>query len=505
MRAQQLPVGTSAASFFTDFCRVGLRGGGHFQWLLDEAKAQGQRVRPLGVSEEEVFPLPLVGIRPLPRKGRLRARAVARLALHDAVNAVVIALNLLFTGGGDASVQTWAPTAAQRRALASLTARVRTFLRSAPGTSGESFVCRYLRESPGYQSWVGMTALPLGERAGVPECAAGVDLSGVLREHDPVLAHQVEEPRSILLPCRDRPKLKRPFIKVHSSYPALVARCVRGGLQKLVRQKHVFKVRRRPLLSGAFAVEKDPDEDRSISAMVPLNQMVNQRKIRQPRFAMMPRLRGVVVSRKRRLRLSKKDARHYFHTLRVGRKWAKFMAHPPVEVNGELLYPVHQAVPMGFTASCSWAQAASEEAVRRAALPDSARLVEGQLAPARPPLWGSIIDDLWAVEEEAENEAAPVGPAWMHDIGQAWSSMGVRTNEKKDVFAAVCGEAQGAFIDGNQHWCGVSTEKRVALLQGGLRLLSQREVTLFTMERWVGKIGFAQYFKVCCRSVFSEV
>lgn len=73
------------------------------------------------------------------------------------------------------------------------------------------------------------------------------------------------------------------------------------------------------MLSGAFAVAKDATEDRCISAMVPLNEMCDRTKLWAPKFAMMPRLRGVKVDPKRRLRLSKKDARHYFHTLGIGK------------------------------------------------------------------------------------------------------------------------------------------------------------------------------------------
>ena len=42
------------------------------------------------------------------------------------------------------------------------------------------------------------------------------------------------------------------------------------------------------------------------------------------------------------------------------------------------------------------------------------------------------------------------------------------------------------------------------LVQGGLRLLSQQFVTLFSMERWMGKASFAQMFKAGARSIFSH-
>ena len=117
-------------------------------------------------------------------------------------------------------------------------------------------MCKYLREAPGYQSWDRGAALPLGLKAGVPDLAAGVDLASVVATSMHSIAEQVKCPRSLLLPPAQRPELPRPFAKVDSSYSDYVRRCARVGLHRLVRQDKVFKVRRKPLISGAFAVAK---------------------------------------------------------------------------------------------------------------------------------------------------------------------------------------------------------------------------------------------------------
>lgn len=128
----------------------------------------------------------------------------------------------------------------------------------------------------------------------------------MLDERSKILGAQVREPTQVLLPCRERPVLKRPFIRVDKTYDKFVDRCVRAGLQKLVQRKQVFKVRGRPLLSGVFAVPKDEREDRYISAMVPLNMMCNRRRFQQPVFAMLPRLRGLRVTGKKLLLYKKR-------------------------------------------------------------------------------------------------------------------------------------------------------------------------------------------------------
>eukprot|EP00974_Lingulodinium_polyedra_P112156 10850348-Lingulodinium_polyedra.AAC.1 len=88
------------------------------------------------------------------------------------------------------------------------------------------------------------------------------------------------------------------------------------------------------------------------------------------------------------------DARHYFHTLAVGRRWRKYLAHPPLGRTAQHAerFPVACSLPMGFAPAASWAQLCTEAATARAALPAEARLVDSRPPPAAPPLWASILD-----------------------------------------------------------------------------------------------------------------
>ena len=88
---------------------------------------------------------------------------------------------------------------------------------------------------------------------------------------------------------------------------------------------------------------------------------------------------------------------------------------------------------------------------------------------------------------------------------EAWDTHGVQHNVKKDVFAEAVGEVQGVMVDGKGCWCGVSRDKRLALMQADVRLLGLRTVALTTMERFVGKAGFTQMFKAGARCIFFAV
>ena len=137
--------------------------------------------------------------------------------------------------------------------------------------------------------FVGGYCLPLGLKAGVQDKAAVVDLHRVLSKCDKKLAQQIEHPGEWLLPRRARPaRLPRPFCKLSDSYPEHVKRNCRAGLQKLQPLKTIYKIKGKPLFSGAFAVAKNADEDRAISALCPLNAMVDSDKIWVLRFALMP-------------------------------------------------------------------------------------------------------------------------------------------------------------------------------------------------------------------------
>ena len=262
----------------------------------------------------------------------------------------------------------------------------------------------------------------------------------------------------------------------------------------------MFKHGKKLLVNGDFAVPKDDSEERAISALCPLNDLIDTKRVWKPKFANLASFRVVLVPRGHHLVVCKRDARHFFHALRIGRKWQKYMAHPPVDSRlGDAagLYPLHCSTPMGFTCSAAWAQGYNETVAERCALPPSQRLVAGVPPPKAPPFWGSILDDFWTVEAVADSPAdvnapADSGAEWgrplLEKVGNLLEQDGIRVNSKKDVWNDDSAEVQGAMLDGRELWIGASRPKRWLLLQAGLDICSRRYVRVRLLQRFVGNV-----------------
>ena len=206
--------------------------------------------------------------------------------------------------------------------------------------------------------------LALGVRGGVPPKAADVPLEQHLRGTFPEMALQVSQPAALLLPSKRRPKrVKRSYTWAAHSYPELVKRNVKAGLHCWKRSDQVANHRGALCLAGAFAVRKDEVEDRVITDPS-VNQLIDPDKLPRPRFAYIPKLRTVTVPAGGLVVVSKGDARHDFHRLKIGRLWRRCLCGPPVRLGRssgrvDVLHPASCSAPIGFGPSAGWAQALS--------------------------------------------------------------------------------------------------------------------------------------------------
>ena len=139
-----------------------------------------------------------------------------------------------------------------------------------------------------------------------------------------------------------------PYVKKDKTYKDLLRAGARCGLYRLATDRHVAKHRGKTLYNGAFAVKKDHDEDRLIWAGVPTNSLLDGSRLPRPRFAYPPKLRVVKAPVGKRIVVWRRDARHYFHHLAIGGKWQKYLAGPPAEMSGRLVYPLCRTTPHGF-------------------------------------------------------------------------------------------------------------------------------------------------------------
>ena len=162
----------------------------------------------------------------------------------------------------------------------------------------------------------------------------------------PEMGKQVRFPTALLLPARKRPRrIKRGYTWVASTYPQLVERNVKAGLQKLKHGNQVARHGGRMVLASAFAVVKDALEDRVITDPT-VNQLLDPSRLPRPKFAYIPSLRSLTVPRGGVIRVTKRDARHYFHRLQIGRRWGKWLCSPPIRLparrGGESEFYTHQ-------------------------------------------------------------------------------------------------------------------------------------------------------------------
>ena len=481
---------------------------GQYLWNLGASQSKLKRNLEFGVgfrkdhdrgySLQHVFPLP-----PMINKGKVEKYDMGDLSAGDHLlvargcNIVQALLNMLYGGCGGRSTFV---TAAQHR--------VQTRLRSGwesmmvdfkPQDLGE--IQEFLKHSRHYAG--GGVAIPLGERGGVPASAATVDLQSLFQHDHPQFAQQVMEPSALLLPSRLRPRrVKRGHTWLHKSYPMLVRKNVKTGLHVLKRESQVAKHRGVLCLTGAFAVPKDIDEDRVITDPS-VNQLIDPLKLPRPRFAYIPKLRVVMVPKSGKILVSKRDARHYFHSLQVGKKWQKWLCGPPIVLdNGQRRYPASRTAPMGFGPSAGWAQQVTDMATDDSHMPAERRLHPDRFAPSELPIWGSICDDIWALEHAGRNDQPLVGPRWLGDAEEAWKGYGVHPNSKKSVNAEPGHEVQGVYVDPDEHWVGVSMAKRQSLFQATFHILAQHTVLLGDVERLVGKFGYSHACRPVMRSVF---
>ena len=261
-----------------------------------------------------------------------------------------------------------------------------------------------------------------------------MDLAAALAGSRPKVAEQILEPGSLLLPVSERPqKLKPPFIHVDDTYAELVMGCGQVGLQSRVPESRVWKHGGKRLVNGAFAIRKSAEEDGFISALVLANHLIDPAKLLRPTFAYPPRLRIMKTSKAKKVVIYTRDARNYFHRLAIGRRWQKFICHPPLLLSfGPRRFPVRHIAPMGLGPSAGWAQEFTNLATEMAELPAESRVLITATAPDTFPAWGSIIDDIWAAAGENHCGRHPDQEAekWMNGVDGALDLLGVEHPKK---------------------------------------------------------------------------
>jgi hypothetical protein len=183
----------------------------------------------------------------------------------------------------------------------------------------------YAKLDHNYCKFVG--ALPLSSRAGIPGKAGTAQTAYILDGFDDELAAAARDPDKMLLPFDQWPQQPRkPFVYLDKSYPDLIAKSVAAGMNEYVDSSQLVHWLGEPRYGGGFAVPKDDAEDRWISPNEFTNDIICDELLPTMSVPYLPQLASTYIAPCDRALVSKRDARHYFHTLSAEEEWRKYMA-----------------------------------------------------------------------------------------------------------------------------------------------------------------------------------
>ena len=107
------------------------------------------------------------------------------------------------------------------------------------------------------------------------------------------------------------------------------------------------------------------------------------------------------------------------------------MAGPPVRKRGLKRFPMVTSWPMGFKGSATVPQRLTELIAHRAGLPAQRRVVPGQRCPTTLPVWGAVMDDVWAVLSNERAEDMDAARGWLPAVEREWDAIGVPPIRRK--------------------------------------------------------------------------
>ena len=180
----------------------------------------------------------------------------------------------------------------------------------------------------------GVAVRPLGVAVGIPAVAGAVGFAASLDAKFPEFAQQVRRPESLLLAPENRPFVVIQFVSfLDVSCGGLVAASVKVGLQKLAPSKRVAAIWAANSSCELLPCQKNKAEDRMISVCNPTDDLVCLPKLPRPQFARISFLRSFICHKHLKLKICKRDARHYFHNLKLGKRWHRVLSscvHCPI-------------------------------------------------------------------------------------------------------------------------------------------------------------------------------
>ena len=100
-------------------------------------------------------------------------------------------------------------------------------------------------------------------------------------------------------------------------------------------------------------------------------------------------------------------------------------------------------------------------------MPESSHVVIDTPVPAGLPVWGSILDEVWALGVDGDTQPRE----WCEAAERQWEVRGIESNAKKAVNDQLGEEVQGLYLDPLDRTLALSVPKRALLMQALVRLL----------------------------------
>ena len=220
-------------------------------------------------------------------------------------------------------------------------------------------------------------AMPLGLAAGIPEEAVTCDVVKTLRNFDPLLSTDADDPDLTLLDREHWLPPRRPYVSVDYTRGELVSRAVDAGLVEHTTEDEMIIFDGKPRHGGTFSVPKEGQaETRWIAPSELASDFIDDKKV--------PPTATHTFAPIARARVSKRDARHCFHSLRTSRRRRPFHAIPPNRRSGLKQHVRLRSWAMGCKLSATLAQGVSNAAADAASIPLDRRLLPGNLCPGEP-------------------------------------------------------------------------------------------------------------------------
>ena len=334
----------------------------------------------------------------------------------------------------------------------------------------------------------------------------------------------LKHPEKYLKPDCARTWMKCPRVMVKDDqWEEVSTGLVERGICDVIPLSKVLHVDGKPILGGLFGVPKMEEADgipvlRLIMDLRPINQCFESVAGDLGTLPMLSQLFPLEIFADENVLLSSEDIKAMFYIVGLPDVWRPLLAFGR-EVPQNLAIPgagpcvlCSRVLPMGFINSVAVAQALHREivncAVDRFGISRDAEIRRDQPLPSSATAYRVYLDN-FDVLARTNREAShllegQLGPL-ASELRQVYEELKIPVNEKKSVKSGLCGEMQGALVDGVKGTISPKPDKIARYLRGAWYLLQSRRTDLKRIQTVAGGLVYLFSYRRCLMSCLNEV